>query len=276
MPPAHGTIPPHMHSVRRGYVDVEWGQIHYRTSGQRGPAALFFHESPLSGMAYQRALPQLGRRMRAYAFDTPGYGHSDPPPHDRFEIPDYSAMLLGAADALGLDTFAVAGVHTGASLALEVALQAEPGRATHAILTGVPLMTEEERLQYLASWSPPMQPTSEGEHLEWAWQRYRRIWGAETDPAVLHVGAIHVLSVLDRYEWAYNAAFRYDPEPGLRRLSCPTLLLDAEFDIFADQDGPAAALIPDARISIVPGLPGQLPIRVPEEYAERVTRFVAG
>ena len=181
-----------------------------------------------------------------------------------------------AADVLGLDTFAVAGVHTGASLALEVALQAEPGRATHAILSGVPLMTEEERLQYLASWSPPMQPTSEGEHLEWAWRRYRRIWGAETDPAVLHVGAIHVLSVLDRYEWAYNAAFRYDPEPGLRRLSCPTLLLDAEFDIFADQDEPAAALIPDARISIIPGLPGQLPIRVPEEYAERVARFVAG
>lgn len=265
-----------MSEVRRGYVDVEWGQIHYRTSGQSGPAALFFHESPLSGMAYDRALPFLGRHLRAYAFDTPGYGSSDPPPHDRFEIPGYAAMLLQAADALGLDTFAVAGVHTGASLALEVALQAEPGRTTHAILTGVPLMTEDERRQYLASWSPPMAPTSRGEHLEWAWQRYQRIWGADSDPAVLHVGAVHVLAVLDRYQWAYNAAFRYDPGPGLRRLSCPTLLLDAEFDLLADRDEPAAALIPDARIVVIPGLPGQLPIRVPEEYADRVIGFVAG
>jgi len=62
----------------------------------------------------------------------------------------------------------------------------------------------------------------------------------------------------------------------LRRLTCPTLLLDAEFDIFADQDEPAAALLPDASISIIPGLPGQLPIRVPEEYAERVIAFVTG
>ena len=104
-----------MQPVRRGYVDVEWGQIHYRACGDSGPPALFFHESPLSGMAYDRALPHLGQRLRAYAFDTPGYGASDPPPHDRFEIPDYSAMLLQAADALGLASFAVAGVHTGAS-----------------------------------------------------------------------------------------------------------------------------------------------------------------
>ena len=265
-----------MEPVRRGYVDVEWGQIHYRGCGESGPVALFFHESPLSGLAYERALPHMGHKLRAFAFDTPGYGASDPPPHDRFEIPDYSAMLLQAADALGLTSFAVAGVHTGASLALEVALQAGPGRATHAILTGVPLMTEEDRRRYLESWAPRMRPTPEGGHLGWAWERYQRIWGAETDPAVLHVGAVHVLSVLDRYQWAYNAAFRYDPEDGLRRLTCPTLLLDAEFDIFADQDEPAAALLPDARISIIPGLPGQLPIRVPEEYAERVIAFVTG
>ena len=265
-----------MDRVRRGYVDVEWGQIHYRACGEAGPVALFFHESPLSGAVYERALPLLGRRLRAYAFDTPGYGCSDPPPHERFEIPDYSAMLLAAADRLGLDTFAVAGVHTGASLALEVALQAGPGRATHAILSGVPLMTEEDRHRYLESWAPPMRPASQGEHLEWAWRRYQRIWGADSDPTILHVGAIHVLSVLDRYQWAYNAAFRYDPEPGLPLLHCPTLLLDAEFDIFADQDEPAAALIPDARISIIPGLPGQLPIRVPQEYARRVIRFVTG
>lgn len=260
--------------VVRGYSSCDWGQVHYWHAGDAGPACVFFHESPLSGAAYQAALPHLGASLRAYAFDTPGYGLSDPPPEDRFEIPDYAARLLQAIDALGLDHFAVAGVHTGASLAIEVARQAGMERVSHAVLTGVPLFSAEEREEWLKSWSPPMRPDADGTHLSWAWARYQRVWGTETDPAVLHVGVRHILDVIERYQWAYNAAFRYDPAPALPGLTCPTLLLDAEHDLLAGFDEPAAALLPDARIQIIPGLPGQLPIRMPEAYAAHVAEFI--
>jgi pimeloyl-ACP methyl ester carboxylesterase len=260
--------------VARGYSSCDWGQVHYWHAGDAGPACVFFHESPLSAAAYGAALPNLGKHLRAYAFDTPGYGLSNPPPGDSFEIPDYAARLLQAIDALGLDRFAVAGVHTGASLAIEVARQAGMARVTHAVLTGVPLFPPEERNQWLASWSPPVQPDSEGEHLRWAWERYQRVWGPDSDPKVLHFGVSQILNVIDRYQWAYNAAFRYDPAPALPGISCPTLLLDAENDLLADYDEPAAALLPDARIQIIPGLPGQLPIRVPEAYAAQVVGFL--
>ena len=260
----------------RGYVDSDWGQVHYRSAGRDGPVAVFLHESPLSSVAYQAALPHLGGSLRAFALDTPGYGQSDPPPSEGFEIPDYAGVLLRAIDGLGIERFAVAGVHTGASLALELGLQAGADRVTCAVLTGVPLMSEARRREFLASWSPPMAPAADGSHLSWAWQRYQRIWGADSAADVLNVGATQILNVLERYEWAYNAAFHYDPEPRLPLLECPTLLLDAEHDIFADKDEPAAALLPDARIEIVPGLVGQLPIRVPETYAAAVVSFVCG
>ena len=260
--------------MKKGYVDSEWGQVHYRRAGDDGPAAVFFHESPLSSVAYEAALPHLAKSLQAFALDTPGYGLSDPPPSDRLEIPHYAAALLQAIDGLGIERFAVAGVHTGASLALEVALQAGTDRITGAVLTGVPLMTEERRQEFLASWSPPMAPTSDGGHLSWAWERYCRVWGADSLPGVLNIGVTQILNVLERYEWAYNAAFRYDPEPRLPELACPVLLLDAEFDIFADMDEPAAELLPDARIEIVEGLGGQLPIRVPQTYAEKVIAFL--
>ena len=260
--------------INRGYSRCDWGQVHYWSAGETGPNCVFFHESPLSAAAYGAALPHLGEQVRAIAFDTPGYGLSDPPPTDQFEIPDYAARLLQAIDQLGLERFAVAGVHTGASLAIEVARQAGLDRVSHAVLTGVSLFSPEERREWLASWAPPRQPDADGEHLRWAWERYQRVWGPDSDPSVLNFGATQLLNVIQRYNWGYNAALRYDPAPALPGITCPTLLLDAEHDLLAAYDEPTAALLPDARIEIIPGLGGQLPIRVPDVYAQRVVSFI--
>ena len=62
------------------YVGARWGQINVRHAGRSGPALMLFHESPLSSEVFSQSLPHLGRRLRVSAFDTPGYGASDPPP----------------------------------------------------------------------------------------------------------------------------------------------------------------------------------------------------
>ena len=255
----------------RGYVTTSWGQVHYRRAGESGPALVLLHESPLSSLVYEAALGFLSERFRAVAFDTPGYGSSDGPPRQA-GIPQYASTLLEAVDGLGFDRFAVAGVHTGASLALQLALQAGPTRATHVILSGVPLMSAESRAEYLASWAPPIEPEADGSHFRWAWARYQRIW--KGPPELLHTGATLLLSNLDRYSWAYNAAFRYDPEADLRKLLSPTLFLTAEDDLLSDGDRQAVILVPRSQLVSVPGLPGQLPMRVPEQYAAAITSFV--
>lgn len=254
----------------RRYVDTRWGQVHLRDTGTTGPTVVLLHESPLSSAVYEPALGYLGHDLRAVALDTPGYGMSDGPPHTA-EIADYATTLLEAIDALGVDRFAVAGVHTGASLAIQLAVQA-PDRVTHAVLSGVPVFEPEVRQRYLDTWAPPMQVAADGSHLRWAWERYERIWGGP--PALLHLAATTLLANLEHYHHAYLAAFRYDPEPDLGRVRCPVLLATAEQDLLIEADEVAVDRFPDARLEPVAGFRGQLPLRQPEAFAARVRRFV--
>lgn len=260
----------------RSYQTGPWGQVHIRHAAPREAhtddvALVLFHESPLSSRVWQLVLPESGRHRWVLAPDTPGYGLSDPPPGDDFDIPDYAAALLEALDDAGVQDMVVGGVHTGASIALEVARQSD--RVRGVMLSGVALLTDDERNRYLDSWTPPIPVTSDGEQLRWALQRYHRIWGADTPGWILNLAINDVLSIWDRYSWGYRAAFRYDPEPALRALQQPTLLLDPEFDLLADKDPIVQAMVADCRTEILAGLPGQMHLRAPAETASRLEAF---
>ncbi|WP_164775180.1 alpha/beta fold hydrolase [Nocardioides pantholopis] len=257
--------------IRSGYVDAAWGQVHYRAAGDSGPWVALFHESPLSCRVYDDVLRELGTHCRAVAFDTPGYGASEPPVHDRFEIPDYAAVLGEAAHALGMRDAVLGGVHTGASLAIEAA-HAVPGLAAGVFLSGVALFSADERAEMLASWAPDVAQDLDGTQFAWAVERYRRIWPALTAP-MLHTAVVEVMRVAERYNWGYNAAFRHDPAQPLADLRVPVLLLDAEHDMLADKDPLALALARSGRLEVLPGLPGQPHLRAPQEYAAHIRDF---
>ena len=257
----------------RGYVGPEGAQIHYRASGTRGPVVALFHESPQASNVFEPAMPALGRSLRAFAFDTPGYGLSDPPSSGSLEIPDYARLLLDAVDALGIGEFAVAGQHTGASLALAVAHLAEPGRVTHAVLSGL-VLDRAEREELGASWAPDKPIDPDGGHLRDLWARYLDIW--EEPPALVNLAVANIASVFERYNWAYRAAFAYDPTEPLRTAPCPVLLLTAERDMLASGDALAQAIRPDAEAVRLTDTTGQLPWRVPEEFASVLSSFLTG
>lgn len=258
--------------VTAGYVDGAWGQVHYRRAGRSGPWVVLFHESPLSSAVYHRVLPLLGRRVRAVAFDTPGYGASARPPHDGFEIPDYAAVLARAMEGLGIERPVLGGVHTGASIAIEAA-HALTGGAAGLVLSGVALFTPEERADYLANWTPPLPVDDEGGQFAWAVARYRRIWPG-LSAEMLHLAVVELLRAGEAYDWGYRAAFRHDPAEALRTAPAPVLLLDAEHDLLADKDAVALELRPDAELVVLEGLPGQPHLRAPERYADEILAFV--
>ena len=262
-----------MTSVKRAFAQTQYGQLHYRFSGDSSsPPVILFHESPLSGQIYEDALPHLGKYFFAVAPDTPGYGDSEPP-EAPLEIPDYAARLLSFIRGLGLKSTHLVGCHTGASIAIEVATQA-PSLVNKLVLMGVALYTAEERKEMLESWTPPFEPKSDGSHLRWLWERYQRIYGADTPPGLLHSAVAQFLKAGERYQWAYQAAFRYDPAPALKKLMRPVLFLVAENDLLADKNEEAIAITPDSRGQVVPGLKGQLHARVPEYFAESVYKFL--
>ncbi len=258
--------------IRGGYIDSDWGQVHYRTAGTAGPWVVLFHESPLSSRVYESVLPVLGEGCRAVAFDTPGYGASDPPPRDGFEIPDYASVLSHATAAMGMTDVVFSGVHTGASLAIEAA-RTFTGGVTGVVLSGVALYDDAERAANLANWAPTTSMDIEGGQFEWAVERYRRIWpGLSVE--MLHLAVVDAMRVVERYNWGYNAAFRHDPAGPLADLRVPVLLLDAEHDLLADKDALALELANDAQLVVMPGLHGQPHLRAPVHYAQHILRFL--
>jgi pimeloyl-ACP methyl ester carboxylesterase len=260
-------------TTRRGYVGLPGQQVHYRAGGSDGPVVVLLHESPQASNVFEPALVTLGRSMRAYALDTPGYGLSDPPDAPR-EIPGYAELLLSAIDDLGIDTFTVVGQHTGASLAVEVARQAGSSRVSHVVLSGIALLTAQERAEFLDHWAPDIPFAEDGSHLRNLWERYIRLW--EGPPELLTLSVTNIASVLPRYNWAYNAAFRYDPGPALAQLDARILLLTAGRDMLAHLDERAFALRPDALQMTLTQTTGQLPWREPDRFAGIVGDFVAG
>jgi pimeloyl-ACP methyl ester carboxylesterase len=281
----------------RGYAQTSLGQVHYQHEGDHGPAVVFFHESPLSSRIFAPALPYLGRALRAFAFDTPGYGQSDAPARQP-TVEEYAGWLLEAIDDLGLDRFVMTGCHTGASIGLEVARQAGPSRVTHVVLTGVPLHTPDQWEPWLTErvlggitpaegersakdvFAPDIELRRDGEHMRWAWDRLaargRKDWPADTPIELVDMGVMQLLLAGPHYNWGYRAIWAYDPTPALDGLRCPVLLLNAAEDPLAYLDPVVAARLSDVRLVHVEGLTGQLPWRIPERYAAELIRFVTG
>ncbi|GAA1846268.1 alpha/beta fold hydrolase [Actinomadura bangladeshensis] len=258
-------------ATKGGYADTDWGQVHYRINGDSGPWIGLFHESPLSSRVYEEVLPVLGLSARAVAFDTPGYGASDPPPGPGFEIPDYARMLAQAAAGIGLERPVLGGVHTGASLAIAASAHLP---ASGLVLSGVPLFDPAERAGFLADWTPGAPIDGTGSQFGWAVERYLRIWGADVPQDMLHLAVTELMRVAEHYEWGYRAAFRYDPSDALAAVDVPVLLLGAESDMLAPKDPLALELARDARLVVLPGLAGQPHLRAPDRYASALLEFV--
>ncbi|MCA9590666.1 MAG: alpha/beta hydrolase [Myxococcales bacterium] len=257
--------------IRGCYVDTAWGQVHALRAGTSGPWIGLFHESPLSSQVFVQVLEHLAPHARAVAFDTPGYGASTPPDGPTHDIPEYAAVLSEAAGRLGMDDAVFAGVHTGASIAIEVA-HVFPAGVAGVVLSGVALYDEEERAAHIAGWTPKVPADVDGAQFRWVVERYQRIW-PDLSSELLHTAAVELLRVKDRYDWGYQAAFRHDPAGPLAALEVPVLLLDAEFDLLADKDATAMELARDVRLEILKGLPGQPHLRAPATYARHVLDF---
>jgi pimeloyl-ACP methyl ester carboxylesterase len=218
--------------------------VGYRRFGDGPPVALL-HASPRSATALLPLGLRLAGRFTVFAFDTPGFGWSDPLPADRPDAEDYAAALIETFDALGLRRVPVYGSHTGAAIAVAAGVL-YPDRVACVALDGYSCFTAAEQAEYLASYLTPIVPRWDGTHLAWLWGRvkdqftafpwYWRAQSARLSRPMLPASALQgvVLDFLaagDAYRHAYAAAFRYDHLAGLRQIRVPAVAMARSDDL---------------------------------------------
>ncbi|MBM3504027.1 MAG: alpha/beta hydrolase [Alphaproteobacteria bacterium] len=97
--------------MRRGYADTSQGQMHYYEAGKGAPLVML-HASPRSGRVYDRLIPFLAERYRVIAFDTLGFGLSDPLPAGA-TMESLATRVTEAMTSLGIRQAHLFGFHTG-------------------------------------------------------------------------------------------------------------------------------------------------------------------
>lgn len=259
--------------ITRDYADTPYGQLLVRRLGDPVPGQLpllMLHASPGSAVQLeplQRALAAAGRET--IALDTLGNGESDKAPWTAPAIADYANAVAHALDALGLERVDAYGSHTGATIALELAL-AHPARIGSVVLDGAPLFTPEEVAEALARYTPPLEPRDDGTHLLQAWNFLKDglhffPWFDKRSQAMLHMEGIsaadlntwcvEMLKSGETYPKAYRAAFRYPTRERLPQLAARTLVCSVAADPLAASSEEAAGLAPAGRWAALPDDP---------------------
>ena len=158
-----------MMKIQRAYVEAGGGQIHYRwLEGADETPIVFLHQTASSSAMYEKLMARLAGDRPQYAFDTPGFGQSDPPPPAP-TVASYARAILAAARELGIDRFHVFGHHTGATIGCEIAASA-PDRVASLTMAGPPYMDAAAR-EFWTNKTEAMVIQADGRHVMAAWER---------------------------------------------------------------------------------------------------------
>lgn len=227
-----------MNTTQRGFVSINGRQVHYRMSG-RGPALLLIHQSPQNSRMWLDMMKRFSNRYTVIAPDTPGFGYSDPLPFRAQTISEFGHATLEFANELGLERFALFGMHTGGLIATWVAW-AHPDRVVALVVDGYAAFTPQESEQYGGAYLPPFVPQWDGSHLRWLWSRMREQkyyfpWYDDRAEAAMlipphttastHDAVMDVLDVGDNYRVGYGAAFRHNDHHWVSELQMPAWLV---------------------------------------------------
>ena len=163
------------------------------------------------------------------------------------------------------------GQHTGAIVAAEAAIQRRE-RVGGLIYQGIPLYSDEERAEKIASYAPGYTVAEDGAHFKVIWDRVRWLYPTISgESASRQVG--EYLAVGPDYAVAYRAVFDYKLD--LRALDgIPTLLLHGDQDVLNRMNDVVTAAFPEARLALIPGGTDFVPEEQPEAFAAEAAAHV--
>jgi len=257
--------------MRRAYIDIPQGQVHYRIGGS-GEPVLFLHQTAFSSEEFSEVMPVVARSCQVIGMDTVGYGMSDSPPR-AFQIEDYGRTVRDFLAALDIKKASVVGHHTGSSIGLEVAAS-YPELVDKLILSGVPYYTEEEREERLSGKKyPERKMTEDGSFLMQGWEMMRRFMSSASVEARVKMMAAGFMAG-PRAEEAHHAVFRYDEKRRLPLVKSPALLIYGTLDTFYHHREETHRMVPRSRIKLIEGAGPLIALEQPEAFARAILEFL--
>ena len=244
--------PPRTEAVPGGaiwhdYVDTASGRQHLRRAGNTGRPLLVIPTGGGSSAQFAPVVSGLAEDRRVFAVDYLGNGLSDKPAGP-VSIESCARDMLALIDALGFDEVDVWGSHTGALVALELAVTA-PERVGRLVMEGPVFISPDFQQDILDNYFIDLTPDAWGLHLikVWNWRRdlfmywpwYRVARENARDIGIprakdLHLYAIGILESGTTYDGAYRAAFSYDTRSRLPKLTRPGLVCVGPNDMLKD------------------------------------------
>ncbi len=246
---------------RRAFVDGRYGQVHVLTSKplDRRSAATpvtCFAPNPSAGRYFAEFMKVLGQDRLMIAPDYPGVGDSDPPPAP-LNMAGYAASM---ADVLvqmgygadGLGPIDVCGYHTGAFVAIELAVS-YPELVRKLLLMGVPFyLADKRREQYQRTVvEEPLSEDFESIRMWWDFRVTNRPEGIPLERA--YDMFVDTLKPKYRHSWPYRAVFTYPAEERAPLVKQPVLILNTHGGLKA-QTRAIEPYFPAARLIEIPEL----------------------
>ena len=228
--------------MRRGYADTTQGQMHYCEAGSGSPLVML-HATPRSSRVYSRIIPFLAARHRVIAFDTLGFGNSDPLPAGA-TMDTLGTRVAEAMTSLGLGKAHLFGLHTGNKVGVALAAN-HPERVERFVLVGMTHSIVLDRAKRdaaildivrkgmnesaggagatrLKTWAKTFGSVSE------SWWKADIVGGAfsDEDQALLEREVLDKVQAQRSFDSIYRANFGFDMTGAISRIQAPTLVVE--------------------------------------------------
>lgn len=264
--------------IMRAYCRCRYGQMHYRVAGPLDasvPPLVLLHQNPASSYEYEPLMAEMSRDRRVIAFDTPGYGMSDPPPAPP-GVEAYAASFGDALDDVGITgPVDLYGFHTGTLLCIDLALL-RPELVRKVALTGIPMFSPEERAAQLQAALDQPEPDEDGEVVRALVDKFWAYVVRNRDPMVSLDKAVRNFAdkarVLHRFTWAYQGVWAYD-YARVPLMAKPALLIQPAEELAAVSIQ-AAAMLPDCTVLELPELKVDIFDVAPSQIADALRAFL--
>lgn len=264
------------------FVDIDRLRWHVQVMGN-GPVLLLLHGTGAATHSWRDVAPKLAQRFTVVAPDLPGHGFTTGRPLGGLTMTAVARAVGALLDKLDLAPAVIAGHSAGAAIAARMALDELTGPKAIIGLgaairpfpgLGAKLFPGLARLLFVNPFAPSLfarmarrpgeverfLPKSTGSRIDRTGvDCYARLFGTPAHCA----GAITMMA-----DWDLESLSR-----DLPRLSVPLLLIHGDRDsaIPVESARQAAALVPDGRLQVLPGL-GHL---AHEEQPQKVAALIA-